>query len=110
MSTHDERLAEIERRYFDATSHYYDDMTRASTPEQAAAVDSQYVAARDAYNEAILRRLIGNSQMIEDTLASLKAANDEVDRLRQQGEALANVLGILAQAASLATRLVLIAA
>ncbi len=108
-TTHDERFHEIERRYHDAVSHYFDDMRRARTVAQTYEIEEHYYHAENAYNAALERALIGNSDMIEEVVKGLIEANAEVERLRAEGEALSRVLKGMAKAVGLATRLVLIA-
>jgi hypothetical protein len=110
MSTADEKFAEVEKCYHDAVNYYHSDMAAARSAEEAAAIDQHYYLAQNAYNEALAKALVGNTDMIEAVSAALKTANEAVARLRHQNAQIAAILNQVGAAVSLATRLVLIAA
>lgn len=109
-TTAEARFTEIEQTWFDADEHYYDDMRRTRSANQALAVELNWSNARAAYYRALADGLTRNNAEADAAHAALEQANRTVMQARAESERFGNLLDLLKDASGAAMRLVLLAA
>jgi hypothetical protein len=105
MSTPEERLAAIQANYDDASDNETDDLAKAQTPADVAAIQANVAAARSAYYSAEAAMLTQNGANVENAYQAALAAQKSVTDARSQAASIADLITKLSGATTAANSL-----
>lgn len=103
MSSRAEKLEEFARAFNDSQANYEDDLAKAQTREQVAAIRENKDTHQRNWANAASAALDAQNDEIEAAHQAAKAANDATTEAREDAEGIAKIIRRSAKAASALT-------
>ena len=106
MSTSDERFDEVKSNHINALLNERDDISRARTAVDVAAIQLNVATAAKIFFETAANRLTATSAQVETAFQAAVSANRAVAKAREEAEEIPRLLGRLTEATKAAGNLV----